>query len=402
MVADVNQSLPCNIIEVQEMVEEMTSAIIRTPSGRQIVVEWDARKPENVTKEVIRQVFDKDKKVTSTYLNKDTEVDNEHKAVDGSNAEQEKQSEANTTSTLAPSSTTTSTGTSTTNTTTSSSTSSANTTNPSGTNATTTTKPNGTTTKPGSTSTSPTGSTMNIKTNPNEVVLKTKYFLSTKNALYLQTYVGGKIQKNGVWVNASQAEIKQYFLPNEENINKYKYQFLSLAATAGISEEDAASFLKGKGILSGKAKNFLAAAKNNNINEIYLMAHACLETGNGTSKLATGVCYNGTVVYNMFGIGAYDSDPINSGARYAYNAGWTTPESAIAGGAKFISENYINHATYKQDTLYEMRWNPGSPGSHQYATDVAWATKQAIWIEKIYAKFENPKVTFDIPVYMAD
>lgn len=229
--------------------------------------------------------------------------------------------------------------------------------------------------------------------------IKTYYGISTTEAFNMQLWTGAKIQKNGQWVSATPSEIQQYFVPSEANIKKYKYQFLNLASPAGISEADAAKYLSDKGILSGKAATFIAAAKANNVNEIYLMAHACLETGNGTSKLAKGVNYNGTIVYNMFGIGAVDSDPIGKGSAYAYNMGWTTPEKAILGGAQFISKQYINNYPYNQDTLYEMRWNPASPGRHQYATDVAWATKQAERMEKIYSSFSNPTITFDIPVY---
>lgn len=60
-------------------------------------------------------------------------------------------------------------------------------------------------------------------------------------------------------------------------------------------------------------------------------------------------------VYNMFGIGAYDSDPVGTGSNYAYEMGWDTPEKAIMGGAKWISENYINSSSHTQNTLYEMR-----------------------------------------------
>lgn len=229
--------------------------------------------------------------------------------------------------------------------------------------------------------------------------INTYYGIATNEAFNIQLGVGGKIDKNGKWVNASASEIKKYFVPSEENINKYKYQFLNLASLAGISESEAKKYLENKGILSGKEATFIEAAKANNINEIYLMAHACLETGNGKSKLATGVNYKGTVVYNMFGIHAYDSDPIGQGSAYAYKMGWTTPEKAILGGAKFISTNYINNFPYNQDTLYEMRWNPANPGDHQYATDIAWAINQAAWIEKIYSTFESATVTFDIPIY---
>ena len=44
-----------------------------------------------------------------------------------------------------------------------------------------------------------------------------------------------------------------------------------------------------------------------------------------------------------------------SGPRFAYDAGWFSPEAAIMGGAKFIAQGYISSG---QDTLYKMRWNP--------------------------------------------
>src|SRR5699024_8556005 len=121
-----------------------------------------------------------------------------------------------------------------------------------------------------------------------------------------------------------------------------------------------------------------------NINELYLISHALLETGRGSSNLARGILVNKVngksvtprVVYNMFGIGAIDSNADKYGSEKAYELGWFTPEAAIIGGAKWISNSYINNPTYQQDTLYKMRWNPKQPGVHQYATDIAWASKQ--------------------------
>ena len=167
--------------------------------------------------------------------------------------------------------------------------------------------------------------------------IKTYYGISTVEALKFQLNIGGKIEKNGQWVSATNSEIQKYFIPSEDNIEKYKYQFLNLASPAGISEAEARAYLSDKGILSGKEATFISAAKANNVNEIYLMAHACLETGNGTSKLAQGVNYNGTVVYNMFGINAVDSDPVGQGAAYAYKMGWTTPEKAFHSISEFSS-----------------------------------------------------------------
>ena len=229
--------------------------------------------------------------------------------------------------------------------------------------------------------------------------VQSNYGLSLEFALQLQMSGRPVISKNGSWVPANINELRQYCSPSEKNIDTYKYQFLDLSMPSGIDEKVLGGFLQNKGILKGKEKVFIEAGKKYNVNEIYLVAHALLETGNGKSTLAQGVNVNGKKVYNMFGIGAIDSNPIGGGSSYAYKAGWDTPEKAIMGGAKFVSEQYINHEMYAQNTLYEMRWNPARPCSHQYATDVAWATKQAVRIEQIYDQFKDANKVFDIPSY---
>src|SRR5699024_1507151 len=112
----------------------------------------------------------------------------------------------------------------------------------------------------------------------------------------------------------------------------------------------------GKGILGGQAQAFINGARNNNINEFYLIVHAYLESGYGNSALANGYnvglnskgkavletkknkgkLKNVKKVYNMFGIGAVDANPTEGGAVTAYNNGWTSPALAIQGGAKWI------------------------------------------------------------------
>lgn len=225
------------------------------------------------------------------------------------------------------------------------------------------------------------------------------YDVSLQAALDKQMKQSPQIQKNGKWVNASREEVMQYLNPSNNDEGAAKYQFLDLSAPAGVNKEDMAKYLSGKGILSGKADTYLEAAKKYNVSEVYLAAHSALETGNGTSVLAKGVVVNGVTVYNMYGIGAYDSDPIGGGAQYAYKMGWTTPEKAIEGGAKWISEQYINNPSYEQNTLYKMRWNPASPGQHQYATDVGWAVKQTSVIKKMYDSFPSASLRFDTPTY---
>lgn len=198
--------------------------------------------------------------------------------------------------------------------------------------------------------------------------------------------------------SADETRVAMYLDPNEFSQGAYKYQFMDLSHYSGISRERLAQFLNGKGVLSGKADVFIEAAKRYNVSELYLVAHACLETGYGTSNLATGIEYNGTRVYNMFGIGAYDSNADLTGAKMAYSQGWTTPEAAIDGGAKWISENYVN-AKSRQNTLYKMRWNPDKPGEHLYAGDVAWAVSQAIIMSDIAEHFADASIAYEVPVY---
>jgi mannosyl-glycoprotein endo-beta-N-acetylglucosaminidase len=212
------------------------------------------------------------------------------------------------------------------------------------------------------------------------------------------------------WRNADINAVRSNLDPNSFTPEtKDYYQFLKLSQPANLNANEVNDkILSNKGILQDKAQTFIDAAEEHKINEIYLISHALLETGNGTSSLANGILVdtvNGQkvepkVVYNMFGIGANDGAAERLGSERAYKEGWFTPELAIIGGAKFIGENYIHHPTYKQDTLYEMRWNPLYPGTHVYATDIGWAYKQVYKISQLYDLIDTYELTYDIPVYL--
>lgn len=208
-----------------------------------------------------------------------------------------------------------------------------------------------------------------------------------------------KIWRNGGMSYATESETAEYMNPNSFYTDAYKYQFLDLSKPNNVSEETLNNYLADKGVMKGMGAVFIEAAKEYNVSEVYLVAHACLESGNGTSQLATGVEVNGTTVYNLFGIGAYDANPVGNGSQRAYSQGWTSVEAAIKGGAKWISENYVNSSDGRQNTLYKMLWNPENPGTHQYATDIGWAVKQAVSIEKIFSSFTDATLSFDVPVY---
>lgn len=196
---------------------------------------------------------------------------------------------------------------------------------------------------------------------------------------------------------------------NFVDANRSMLQHLVLTGASGVSLNNLNRELNGAGILHQQGAAFQKASRDFNINEIYLISHAFLETGRGTSTLARGVLVdevNGQkvtprIVYNMYGIGAVDHAPIRLGAERAYTEGWFTPEDSIYGGAKWISEMYVNHSSYQQNTLYKMRWNPINPGTHQYATDVGWAQKQTSMLSSLiyYSQQDNLILNFDIPKY---
>lgn len=215
------------------------------------------------------------------------------------------------------------------------------------------------------------------------------------------------------YLSPSNIVISEYLnTKNFVNHNYAVYQFLTLNYIEGIAAEELDSILVGKGILEGHGKIFLDACKKYDVNPAYIIAHSLLETGNGGSTLANGVLVGevagqvleeSKITYNMFGIGARDSDPLKLGSERAYTEGWFTPEAAIEGGIKFISTDYINNIICKQNTLYEMRWNPAIAANatyrHQYATDIAWAYKQSYKIKEMLDKFTNANLVFEIPQY---
>ncbi|UYG93856.1 SH3 domain-containing protein [Cytobacillus firmus] len=225
-----------------------------------------------------------------------------------------------------------------------------------------------------------------------------------------------EIQYNAVWRNAKTADFIKYLDPAQND----RFQHLLLDKSVGVSAVELNKVLAGKGILDGKGQAFIEAGKTHSVNEIYLISHALLETGHGTSTLATGIevgknsngeltlvtSSNRTsltdikVTYNMFGIGAKDIDPERLGAFHAYNAGWTSPEKAITGGASFISNSYFDRG---QNTLYKMRWNHKYTDDRgwfpQYATDMGWAVKQVPSLKNLYEKLDNPILHFEIVEY---
>ncbi|MGV3096178.1 MULTISPECIES: GW dipeptide domain-containing protein [Staphylococcus] len=242
-----------------------------------------------------------------------------------------------------------------------------------------------------------------------ELVKYSKSYRTLNQAVSLQQNAYGappQVQRNGYgWSNATYSEIKNAM--NPERLAKdetLKYQFLRLDRPQNISVASLNQLLKGKGVLENQGQAFSQAAATSGINEIYLVAHALIETGNGQSQLAKGanivnnyVTTKSTTKYhNVFGIAAYDANPLYSGINYAKQAGWNSVSKAIIGGAKFIGKDYIKAG---QNTLYKMRWNPDHPATHQYATDINWANINAQYLKQLYSEIKAVGKYFDITSY---
>ncbi|PNZ33600.1 autolysin [Staphylococcus petrasii] len=243
-----------------------------------------------------------------------------------------------------------------------------------------------------------------------QLVKSSKSYQTLNQAVAKQQNAYGakpQVQRNGYgWSNASASEIKNAMNPETlSKDNTLKYQFLRLDRPQNLSVASMNTLLKGKGVLENQGQAFSDAAKAAGINEIYLIAHALLETGNGQSQLAKGAdvvnnkvtTKNANKYYNVFGIAAYDSNPIASAVNYAKNAGWNSVSKAIIGGAKFIGQDYIKAG---QNTLYKMRWNPDHPGTHQYATDINWANLNAEILKSFYDKIKAVGKYFEITSYI--
>ena len=129
-----------------------------------------------------------------------------------------------------------------------------------------------------------------------------------------------------------------------------------LCGYVNISEEEFNKWIaenapKGSPFI-GRADVFLEASEITGLDPRYILAHASIESGWGTSKLAR-------TKHNYFGIAAYDSNP-----SAAYNMG-SDLRTGIISGAKWIKEKYYDKG---RTTLNKMK-------AAGYASDPEWVNK---------------------------
>lgn len=260
--------------------------------------------------------------------------------------------------------------------------------------------------------------TSNTTTNYNK---KTSDYIKAQTVKY---YGGKKINYNS------------YVPTSTDPTHGYQYLRLNTYRTVDSSKYNSLlnSKVSSKSVLKNKGSALNSAAKSYKIDPVYFLCQTILETGYGKSTLSQGKSITKVIsgesvirdkndnvtgfqkvkgkyitkkisskkVYNLYGIKAYDSDPQLCGFSYAYYQGWTSVDKAIKGAAKYVSQNYINNSTYKQNTLYKFRYNPNTAYIwHQYATDPGYAQKIG---KLMYSQFKSAyatgnTLTFDRPKF---
>ena len=79
--------------------------------------------------------------------------------------------------------------------------------------------------------------------------------------------------------------------------NKFKY--MDISQQVPMSKQEVKKMLRGNGILENQADAFIEAQDKYQVNIIYLISHARVETANGNSKLASGIKEGNNRYYNF-------------------------------------------------------------------------------------------------------
>lgn len=218
-----------------------------------------------------------------------------------------------------------------------------------------------------------------------------------------------RVREGSNWYNANKETIAYYMDPRNFLDESAIFMFEKLSFSSSYQTEDAIrSVLSGTDI-AAKASVIYNAGATYNINTIYLASRIRLETGGNYSNYSlAGHSYNGYAhIYNPYNIGAFTG--AQDGIAWAsVNRGhltpWTDLDTAIKGGASYISNSYISKG---QDTTYFQKFNTASYSSytahtHQYQSNIAAPKSEA---STTYRSYKNNGMLgsvsfgFVIPVY---
>ena len=254
------------------------------------------------------------------------------------------------------------------------------------------------------------------------------------------------------FVNAS--VVSSFLDPRNGLYSSTIFQFLDFADSKDIVNDSSLSYIVGNGLLAGYFNEFKTAGANYQVNPIHLISRSNQEGANKfTYRAVTGdfttyvssqpdYKYNKTArgnsldgLYNFFNIGAWFANGYSAVGRGLAHAGgylsddkcyivgedglehydanicgplsfgrpWNTQAKAIAGGADFISTNYIRKG---QMTNYYEKFNlslnaTNNKYTNQYMTNIYAPVSEGLAISGAYNKgnLMNSNFKFVIPVF---
>lgn len=228
---------------------------------------------------------------------------------------------------------------------------------------------------------------------------------------------------NEIRREATRDEVEAHVNPiNQMTTKKEQFQFLSLALPEVTHASYLDKILEDKGAFKGMGQSFVDAGIEYGINEIFLVSHALEATENGRSPLATGMAVdeNGKIidgegvteqttdssinqeVFNVYGLSdGSDESSLEAYAKKAKDERWNSISRSIIEGAHLMKEKHITDGS---DTFYKIQWQPENMAIYHKVkkktdSDIAWASKQAEHLYKIYQQLDGYTLYLDIPNY---
>lgn len=234
-------------------------------------------------------------------------------------------------------------------------------------------------------------------------------YLSTVSTAYNYATDKFKAYDGSTWFQANSQTISYYMDPRNFLTESGIFMFEDLKYYDSYQTSDVIKKVLYTDFYKNYINYYIEAASKYNVSPVYLAALSRQEVGLNSSTATSGkagtynnVDYNG--YYNFYNIGASSgANPVYNGLAYSKNAGWTTPQKAIVGGAEWIVDGYINVGQYTQ---YFQKWNTSPEATtgiwHQYMTNVKALVSPATTTAASYNSMNiiNEALVFSIPVYI--
>ena len=217
---------------------------------------------------------------------------------------------------------------------------------------------------------------------------------------------------DGRWIAAHKSVIAHYMDPRNflDSINIY--QFLDNHFDSNTqTKETVQKVVSGSFMDNDEYVTMIyESAMNVGVNANVLASSLLQEQGyKGTSGLISGEYEGYEGYYNFCNIGAYTSGGMSATERglwfakggkdgsTSYGRPWDTKEKAIAGGAMYYKQNYVDR---NQNTLYTKKFNVmNGMSSHEYMSGVFAATSEGKHLSKALSGNDNYPLIFYIPVF---